>query len=108
MTFYHPSDREFTRHYRVEFEMVLSGIDCVLHKEQVIYCSSELTTGSTFYRLLAEQNLTTAIELKERLGKERYHAAIWERNASEAVNFAEAVRARFHDRTIVITPAPFT
>ena len=108
MSFYSVSDSEFQRRYREEFEMVLSGIDCVLHQEQVIYCSSELTSGSALYDAMSTNGVRTAGELKELLGSDRYTSTIWDRNVSEAIAFAEEVRTRFHDRTIVITPAPFS
>ncbi|MBV9406616.1 MAG: hypothetical protein JO211_14825, partial [Acidobacteriaceae bacterium] len=59
MSFYTPSDSTFTRHYREELEMVFSAIDCVLHREHVIYCSSELTTGLRLYEALEAHDLKT-------------------------------------------------
>jgi hypothetical protein len=107
MTFYSPSDSKFTRHYREEVEMVFSGIDCVLNGEQAIYCSSELTTGVRLYEALREHHLTTASELKKKMGREWFESNIFGVNMRCAMDFAKSVRASLGDQTMVITPAPF-
>src|SRR6266478_4617744 len=107
-TFYNPSDSEFTRHYRDEVRMVFSGMDCILHGGEVIYCSSELTSGYTLCKALLEHHLRTAAELKQKLGGEWFKKNIWDANVKAAIDFAEAVRAVAPNKTLVITPAPFS
>jgi hypothetical protein len=107
MTFYSPSHSGFSRTYREEVQIVLSGIDCVLHREHVIYCSSELTTGARLYNALRQYNLKTAKQLKQLMGESWFKATILEPNVNSAIEFAEAVRCSFPERTIVVTPAPF-
>jgi hypothetical protein len=108
MSFYNASDSKFTRHYREEVDMVFSGLDCVLHGEYVIYASSELTSGRRLYELLREHGCKTADELKEKLGNAWYKENVLTANVNSAVRFAETIRGKFHDNTLVITPAPFT
>jgi hypothetical protein len=108
MSFYTVSDREFTRHHREEIDMVFSGIDCVLNDEQAIYCSSELTTGARLYEALREHKLKTAAELKEKLGKAWFGTNIFDANVKLGKEFARCVRNRLTDKTIIITPGPFT
>jgi hypothetical protein len=106
--FYNPTDSEFTRHYRDEVKMVFSGIDCILHGGEVIYCSSELTSGYTLRKALLEHHLKTAAELKRQMGSDWFAKYIWDRNVKAAVDFAESVRANAPAKTLVITPAPFS
>lgn len=91
--------------------MVLSAIDCILearrHGDQVIYCSSELTTGWTLYEALRGRKLKTAGELKSECGESWYQENIFRHNCIEALRFAQDVQGRFHDGTVVISPAPF-
>jgi hypothetical protein len=108
MTFYSPSDSKFTRHYREEVEMTFSAIDCVLNREQGIYCSAELTTGWRLYEALREHKLKTAAELKQKMGEAWFTANIWDINVKSARDFAESVRSTLNDGTMVITPAPFS
>lgn len=107
-TFYNPTDSQFTRHYRDEVEMVFSGIDCILHGGEVIYCSSELTSGYTLRMALLEHHLKTAAELKQKLGSDWFAKNIWDINVKAAIDFAESVRAKSAYKTLVITPAPFS
>jgi hypothetical protein len=107
MSFYSPSDREFTRTYREELAMVFSGIDCVLNDERAIYCSSELTTGARLYEAFREHRVKTRDELKEKLGKPWFGANIFDANVKLGKEFAQCVRNRLTDKTIVITPGPF-
>lgn len=88
--------------------MVFSGIDCVLNDERAIYCSSELTTGARLYEALRENKLKTAAELKEKLGKAWFGTHIFDANVKFGKEFAQCVRNRLTDKTIVITPGPFT
>jgi hypothetical protein len=106
--FYDPSDSEFARHYRDEVQMIFSGMDCILHGGEVIYCSSELTSGNNLRKALVEHHLKTAAELKKELGSEWFAKNIWDPNVKSAVDFAEAVRAKAPAKTLVITPAPFS
>jgi hypothetical protein len=107
-TFYDLSDSEFTRHYRDEVRMVFSGMDCILHGGEVIYCSSELTSGFTLRSALLKHKLKTAVELKQQMGSEWFKKNIWDANVKAAIDFAEAVRARAPHKTLAVTPAPFS
>jgi hypothetical protein len=107
-SFYDPSDSEFTRHYRDEVQMIFSGMDCILHGGDAIYCSSELTSGCTLVKALRGYNLKTAADLKQKFGSEWFKENIWDANVNAAVNFAEAVRSIAPHKTLVITPAPFS
>ncbi len=107
MYFYSKSDREFTRLHEEEIKMVFSGIDCVLNDEQAIYCSSELTTGARLYAAFREHKVKTRDELKEKLGKAWFGTHIFDENVRLGKKFAQCVRNRLTDKTIVITPGPF-
>jgi hypothetical protein len=108
MTFYEPSDTTFTRHYREEVDIVFSAIDCVLNGERAIYCSSELTTGIRLYQALRAHHLKTASELKKTMGQSWFDANIFQANMHSACEFAKSVRANLLDKTMIITPAPFS
>ena len=108
MSFYTPSDSNFTRLHQEEIDMVFSGIDCVLNDEQAIYCSSELTSGARLYDVLRENELKTAAELKEKLGKAWWVTNIFEANVKLGKEFAQRVRNSLNDKTMVITPGPFS
>jgi hypothetical protein len=108
MSFYSPSDSTFARSYRDEVKMVFSAVDCLLHRDNVIYCSSELSSGLRLYDALRQHSVKTAAELKKQLGDAWYQANIWDVNERSGKEFADAVRAAFPDRTIAITPAPFS
>lgn len=107
MAFYTPSDNRFTRHYREEVEMGFSAIDCVLCGERAIYASTELTTGTRLYDALRQTGTKTAADLRKVLGGD-WTRRVWDPNVSAALDFAKAVRRAQDDRTLVITPAPFT
>jgi len=107
MTFYSASDSKFTRLYREEVEMVFSGLDCALIREQAVYCSAELTTGARLYAALREHKLKTRAELREKMGQAWFHANLWEPNVNAAIEFAKFVRSALGGETMVITPAPF-
>jgi len=87
---------------------MLSAMDCILHKHGVIYCSSEMTTGLRLFQVLRNHGLSSVGDLKRQFGDELYREKIFDTNCRFAVHFAEEVRHRFEDRTLVITPAPFT
>jgi hypothetical protein len=107
-TFYNPTDSEFTRKYPDEVKIVFSGIDCILHSGEVIYCSSELTSGYALRKALLEHHLKTAAELKQQMGNDWFVKNIWDPNVKAAVDFAETVRATAANKTLVITHAPFS
>jgi len=107
-SFYDPSDSEFKLNYRDVVQMVFSAMDCILHGGEVIYASSELTSGNRLRTALIEHKVKTAAELKQKLGSEWFNKNIWDKNVKAAVDFAEAVRATAPNKTLVITPAPFT
>jgi hypothetical protein len=100
MSFYSPNDPQFTSDYHQEVELVFSAIDCVLHREHVIYCSSELTSGLRMYEALRQHGL--------KIANDAFRSNLLDVNIEAAIQFAEQVRHRFHDRTIVVTPAPFS
>ena len=105
MSFYNPSDSKFTPHHHEKVKMLLSAIDCALHRRgHVIYGSSEITTGLKLYEELHRRNLKTRDELKVQAGEA--WAQIFATNISVGIEFAEAVRSKLRDNTIVITPAP--
>jgi hypothetical protein len=101
-------DSKLTPHYQEELRMILSGIDCVLHRERAIYCSSEMTSGFAVYQALREHKVKTVAELKKLMGGAWYDANVWNPNVKSAIDFAESVRANLRDKTMVITPAPFS
>jgi hypothetical protein len=107
MSFYTPSDSNFTRHYQEEVDIVFSGIDCVLNDERAIYCSSELTTGARLYDALREHKLKTAADLRRKLGDAWYSTNIFDANVKLGKEFARCVRNALSDNTMIITPAPF-
>jgi hypothetical protein len=107
MSFYAPSDSNFTRLHQEEIDMVFSGIDCVLNDEKAIYCSSELTSGARLYDALRKNKVKTPAELKEKLGKAWWSENIFDANVKLGKEFAQCVRDSLNDKTMVITPGPF-
>jgi hypothetical protein len=107
MNFYSKSEREFMRHHQEEIDMVFSGIDCVLNDERAIYCSSELTTGARLYEAFREHKVKTRDDLKKKLGKAWFGTHIFDENVKLGKEFAQCVRNRLTDKSIVITPGPF-
>jgi len=57
---------------------------------------------------LLKHHLKTAAELKQQMGSDWFAKNIWDPNVKAAVDFAETVRAKAPDKTLVITPAPFS
>lgn len=108
MAFYSPSESQFTRHYREEVDMAFSAIDCLLCRDRAIYASTELTTGVRLYDALRQTATKTSAELREKKSREWFTANVWDPNVRGAIDFAEGVRRVQDDRTLVITPAPFT
>ena len=108
MTFYSPSDSTFPRLYQEEVQIVFSAIDCVLNGEKAIYCSSELTTGLKLYEAMKNNGVTSRAALEEKLGKEWVKLNIFGVNEKSANRFAQSVRHTLSDKTMVITPAPFS
>jgi len=107
MSFYTPSNSNFTRLHQEEIDMVFSGIDCVLNDEKAIYCSSELTSGARLYDALRKNEVKTAAELKRKLGKAWWSKNIFDANVKLGKEFAQCVRDSLNDKTMVITPGPF-
>jgi hypothetical protein len=108
MTFYSPTDSKFPRLYQEEVQIVFSAIDCVLNGEKAIYCSSELTTGLKLYEAMKNNGVTSRAGLEEKLGKEWVKLNIFAVNEKSANDFAQSVRHALSDKTMVITPAPFS
>jgi hypothetical protein len=82
-----------------------SAIDCVLNKEEAIYCSSELSSGFRLYKELRSHKLKSDTELKRVLGDDWYKKNIWNKNVDSANAFASSIR-RARKGEVVITPAP--
>jgi hypothetical protein len=87
--------------------MLFSALDCVLDRERVLYCSSELTSGLNLYQALRRYGLKEASDLKERMGEAWFRTHIVDVNNQAAVAFAAHARRAVPPETIVFTPAPF-
>jgi hypothetical protein len=87
-----------------------SAIDCILNKDEyknkAIYCSSELTSGFLLYSEMRRLQISDRSELKLKLGEDWFRKNIFEVNSRSANSFADSVRRRQTDGTLVITPAP--
>ena len=91
-----------------EIDMVMTAFDCVLSDDSAIYCSSELTTGKRFYKLLKEHGARSAEELKMRLGADQYRqkmSALMKENVERGNLFTENIRQRGDIN--LINPGPF-
>jgi hypothetical protein len=98
MPIYNLSDLVFTSPF-------FSAMDCVLHKEQAIYCSSELTSGLRAYTEMRNRKVRSAQELKARCGEAWYKANIVEVNENAALDFARYV-CKQAGGDAVINPGP--
>jgi hypothetical protein len=83
-----------------------SAIDCILNSDKAIYCSSELTSGFRLYSEMRKTGAKNRLELKKELGDDWFQKNIFNVNAGLANSFADSVRRRQTDGTLVITPAP--
>jgi hypothetical protein len=108
MAFYSPTESRFTRQYLEEVDMAFSSIDSVLLRQRAIYASTELTTGLRLYQILRENGMRTPAELREKMGRPWFTANVWDPNVASALEFAQAIRREQDERTLVISPAPFT
>jgi hypothetical protein len=108
MTFYNPTKSKFTRHYLEEVDMAFSSIDCVLRRQRAIYASTELTTGLRLYQILREKGMRTSADLREKMGSSWFTANVWDPNVADALEFAEAILQEQDERTLVLSPAPFS
>src|SRR5215216_4177847 len=75
-----------------EIDMIMTAFDCVLSDDSAIYCSSELTTGKRFYKLLKEHEAESGDELKIRLGAHQYKQkmkALMQENVERGNQFTE-------------------
>jgi hypothetical protein len=93
-----------TRSWQEEAEMLLSLLNCVVLDREAVYASSEFTTGRRFYDLCLQHNVSTADDLKRRLGDE-YLNKLLSTNKDEGIRFARKLRELGH--SIVLTPNPF-
>lgn len=93
-----------TRSWQEEAEMLLSLLNCVVLDREAVYASSEFTTGRRFYDLCRQYNVTTAEDLKRRVGNE-YTDRLLTANKDEGIRFARKLREAGH--SIVLTPHPF-
>jgi hypothetical protein len=108
MAFHTPTESKFTHDYLEEVDLAFSAIDCVLRRERAIYASTELTTGLRLYEALREKGVRTAAELRANMGHPWFTANVWDPNVANALEFAEAIRQEQNERTLVISPAPFS
>jgi hypothetical protein len=91
-----------------EIDMIMTAFDCVLSDDSAIYCSSELTTGKRFYKLLKEHEAKSGDELKIRLGAHQYKQkmkALMQENVGRGNQFTENIRQR--GEINLINPGPF-
>ncbi|HKM65646.1 MAG TPA: hypothetical protein VJX70_00660 [Candidatus Acidoferrum sp.] len=93
-----------TRSWKEEAEMLLSLLNCVVLDREAVYASSEFTTGRRFYGLCRQYSVTTAEDLKRRLGGE-YLDKLLNANKDDGIRFARKLREFGH--SIVLTPNPF-
>ena len=91
-----------------EIEMVMTAFDCFVSDDSAIYCSSELTTGKRFYKLLTEHGVRSKDELKGRLGASEYErttSTLMRENVERGHQFTENIRQR--GEINLINPGPF-
>src|ERR1700683_406185 len=92
-----------------EIKMVMSAFDCVLPDDAGIYCSSDITTGKSFYYdFLDGYGVRSEDELIEGLGIEGLNDAkneLIQRNIARGVAFSEKLRER--GLINVVAPGPF-
>jgi hypothetical protein len=92
-----------------EIEMSMSAFNCLLPDDAGIYCSSELTTGKSFYyEVLKKYGVRSEQEFKEKLGEEKFKQAktgMIQSNVARGVGFAEKMRER--GLVNVVTPGPY-
>jgi hypothetical protein len=90
----------------------LSALDCVLKPgKTAIYCSSELTSGRRWYRILEQHGVRSNPALKGKLGEAEYERAYqmnMDANKGWSARFATIVRHSHDDGTEVIDPGPLT
>jgi hypothetical protein len=88
----------------------LSAFDCVLKPgKTAIYCSSELTSGQRWNRILAQHDVRSSAALKDKLGAAEYEHCYqmnMETNKGWSARFAKIIRYGQNDGTEVIDPGP--
>lgn len=87
----------------------LSAFACVRKPGKAIYCSSELTSGQRWNRVLEQHDVRTNAALKEKLGDVEYERCFqtnMESNKGWSARFVTIVRHSQDDRTDVIDPGP--
>jgi hypothetical protein len=87
----------------------LSAFACVLKPGKAIYCSSELTSGRRWNRVLDEHSVKTNAALETKLGKaefERCFQMNMESNKGWSARFATIVRHSQNGGTDVVDPGP--
>lgn len=90
-----------------EIKILMTAFDCVLPDNSAIYCSSDVTTGKQFYRILREHTVSTGEELKVKLGAAACKEVMDDlvrRNITRGIAFTENVRRRGHVN--LINPGP--
>lgn len=98
-----PLTKAPARPYQDEVKVLLSAVDgFVLEDREVVYASSELTSGRRFYELCREYNVRTKEQLKEALGSDGYKTRLLDTNEKEAIEFARDVRRV--TRHLALTP----
>lgn len=101
MPIYNLSDLAFTSPY-------FTSMDCVLHNQKGIYCSSELTSGLRAYKAMAEHGVKSGKALKQKLGEDWFKKNIEERNKEYAADFAKRILLETKREIPVINPGPLT
>ena len=90
-----------------EIKMLMTAFDCMLPDDSAIYCSGDVTTGKLFYRILKEHEVSSAEELKVKLGAAACKEVMDDlvrRNIARGIAFTENIRQRGH--TNLINPGP--
>jgi len=89
----------------------LSAFDCIRKPGKAIYCSSELTSGRRWNRVLEQNGVGSDAALKEKLGAEDYgrcYQINMESNKGWSARFVTIVRHSQNDGTDVIDPGPLS
>jgi hypothetical protein len=91
-----------------EIEMTMSAFDCILPDDAGIYCSSDITTGKRYYRLLKKHQVTSEAKLEKKIGPKEFKQVktrFIRANVVRGSAFAEKIRER--GLTNVVTPGPY-
>ncbi|MGB9179064.1 MAG: hypothetical protein WCB68_07420 [Pyrinomonadaceae bacterium] len=90
-----------------EIKMLMTAFDCVLPDNSATYCSSDVTTGKQFYKLLKKHGVQSGDGLKAKIGAITYKEIIdnlVRENIQRGIAFTENIRQR--GTTNLINPGP--